>query len=413
MSGRLQKYQDRCVRIIESKGGKMLSPYVGASIKILIQCQFPSHPPWLVVPTGITSKGSWCPLCGKENIAEEICRLAFIEAFCALFERTRKLKCMQGLELDGYNDELKLAFEYNGRQHYMQIDMFHKNSNIFLAQQKRDRLKAQLCLENGIELVVIPYTVEHMDIRAYIRKLLKRTWYILPKETTDEEFMSDLCILPREIRHYKEIVDIVEHSDPPKGMVLSKRYITNSIHMEFKCNVEEHPPFNATPDMIKSGSWCRKCGKESAGKKIRATDDSIQKRLDVCGWTYLGDAGWSQTPGKKRKRLIKIRRCDNVDHRIYTFLLDNLTHCIKQGAQCEDCADLKETEDIQRRLDTCGWKLISKEWRTDPSSGKRQRKVQLRKCSNENHRVYGMCKAQFNVYLKFHTPCTDCEKEKL
>ena len=42
------------------------------------------------------------------------------------------------LELDCFNDSLKLAVEYNGAQHYKYIPFFHKNKEAFLNQKYRD-----------------------------------------------------------------------------------------------------------------------------------------------------------------------------------------------------------------------------------------------------------------------------------
>ena len=49
------------------------------------------------------------------------------------------------LELDGYNHKLRLAFEYNGYQHYDYPNVFHKTREEFYKQRERDRLKAELC----------------------------------------------------------------------------------------------------------------------------------------------------------------------------------------------------------------------------------------------------------------------------
>lgn len=74
------------------------------------------------------------------------------------------------LELDCYNADLKLAFEYNGRQHYEFVPHFHKNKEAFRNQQYRDVMKHKKCQENGITLITIPYTVKHIE--EYIRQQL-------------------------------------------------------------------------------------------------------------------------------------------------------------------------------------------------------------------------------------------------
>lgn len=77
------------------------------------------------------------------------------------------------LELDCYNDELKLAVEYNGMQHYKYMPFFHKNKETFQNQKYRDHMKRDLCIKNGIKLIEVPYTVKIQDIENYIKKELK------------------------------------------------------------------------------------------------------------------------------------------------------------------------------------------------------------------------------------------------
>lgn len=60
------------------------------------------------------------------------------------------------MELDMYSDKLKLAVEFNGYQHYTFPNRFHKTREEFDAQVRRDRVKVERCLREGILLVSIP-----------------------------------------------------------------------------------------------------------------------------------------------------------------------------------------------------------------------------------------------------------------
>jgi hypothetical protein len=82
------------------------------------------------------------------------------------------------LELDCYNDELKLAVEYNGIQHYKQIPYFHKTRDAFNNQKYRDYIKRDLCKKNGIILIEVPYTVKTENIQRYLIDQLKKLGYI-------------------------------------------------------------------------------------------------------------------------------------------------------------------------------------------------------------------------------------------
>jgi len=75
----------------------------------------------------------------------------------------------ENLELDIYNEDLRLAVEYNGKQHYEYNRHFHRGSNDrFQNQQYRDLIKQQLCRDQGIYLIVVPYSIKPEDIPAFL-----------------------------------------------------------------------------------------------------------------------------------------------------------------------------------------------------------------------------------------------------
>lgn len=60
------------------------------------------------------------------------------------------------LELDGYCEKLQLAFECNGPQHYI-ICHFARTQEKLDYNQANDRRKKELCEENNIYLIIVPY----------------------------------------------------------------------------------------------------------------------------------------------------------------------------------------------------------------------------------------------------------------
>lgn len=78
------------------------------------------------------------------------------------------------LEIDCYNDELKLGVEYDGIGHYKYTPFFHKNKEAFYNQKYRDELKNRMCKDNGIILIRVPYTVKHEDIEEYLVNELRK-----------------------------------------------------------------------------------------------------------------------------------------------------------------------------------------------------------------------------------------------
>jgi hypothetical protein len=82
------------------------------------------------------------------------------------------------LELDCFNEELKIGIEYQGIQHYKYIERFHHTKDAFQNGKYRDYMKKQLCKENGIHLIEIPYTLKLDKIGSVlvnkIDKILKK-----------------------------------------------------------------------------------------------------------------------------------------------------------------------------------------------------------------------------------------------
>jgi hypothetical protein len=72
------------------------------------------------------------------------------------------------LELDGYNEELKLGFEYNGHQHYLFPSKYITRPHDFIRMQERDLLKQKLCTQHNVKLIIIPYTIEINQMYDFI-----------------------------------------------------------------------------------------------------------------------------------------------------------------------------------------------------------------------------------------------------
>lgn len=76
------------------------------------------------------------------------------------------------LELDIYNDNLKIAVEYNGIQHYRWPNFTRQSKEAFIAQVRRDNYKIEQCDKNNVYLIVVPYTVPEHLLHNYIKNRL-------------------------------------------------------------------------------------------------------------------------------------------------------------------------------------------------------------------------------------------------
>jgi hypothetical protein len=72
------------------------------------------------------------------------------------------------MEIDCYNEELRMGVEYNGIQHYQWPNFTKQTYDQFINQTRRDALKVDLCEKNGVYLITVPYTIPHHVIPEYL-----------------------------------------------------------------------------------------------------------------------------------------------------------------------------------------------------------------------------------------------------
>ncbi|MFX1494385.1 MAG: hypothetical protein ACFFBZ_08910 [Promethearchaeota archaeon] len=72
------------------------------------------------------------------------------------------------------NSHLRIAFEFQGPQHYQFLPFFHYTYDDLLDQKRWDKETYNLCKANRIYLIVIPYTLRFDRIQDHIVKEYKR-----------------------------------------------------------------------------------------------------------------------------------------------------------------------------------------------------------------------------------------------
>lgn len=110
--------------------------------------------------------GKRCPHCNVYKNEEE-CREILEKITGKKFKRCRPIFLVKKengnrMELDGYCEELKMAFEYDGEQHFKPQPFFGGEKK-FQQLTKNDRLKDELCLKNDIILIRIPYFIKDKE----------------------------------------------------------------------------------------------------------------------------------------------------------------------------------------------------------------------------------------------------------
>lgn len=250
-----------------SFGGRCLSKeYVNSKSHIHWRCA-EGHE-WKAKPDHVL-KGHWCPICSS-GVSERICR-ALLEKMTGVQFMKARPKWLRNerdgqMELDGFAPSLGLAFEYHGHQHYQLVPFFHANPEEFSQRQEDDKLRRQLCRENGITLLEVPHYIPHDKLQEYLAKKLDSLKRGLIRDHTPVKIRQLGVWLRKNLEEMQSI------AAARGGKLLSKFYINSVTKLRWRC-AEGHT-WEAIPNSIKRGGWCRKCGfKRSAIKRAHTIDE--------------------------------------------------------------------------------------------------------------------------------------------
>lgn len=273
-----KKTYKKLLNLINLHGGKLLTSienFNGCFDKINIICEL-NHE-FLSNYESIT-KGIWCPTCLSINnqVKEPICRRIFEFLLNVKFEKIRPEWLRYNgykLELDGYNEEIKTAFEVNGIQHYKQIDWF-KNHDLNY-QIKKDKFKEKICKQKEIILIIIPYNVGLYKLFDYIKEeCIKHNLKI-----NNNEMPKDIMKLNNEKDEiYKKIIN---KCGELKGKCFDNQCIPSEL-MTFECKYR-HKFKRYAQDLLKNNNWCKRCKTYENKPIIELDKDShiIKKYINI------------------------------------------------------------------------------------------------------------------------------------
>jgi hypothetical protein len=110
----------------------------------------------------------WCPECDQAK-GEVETRELFEKITGKPFTKKKSIFTNKRMELDGYNDEMKIGFEHQGIQHYQYVPFFHDNDmSNFEKQLERDQIKREECKSIGIYLIEVSYTLKGKEKEDFI-----------------------------------------------------------------------------------------------------------------------------------------------------------------------------------------------------------------------------------------------------
>lgn len=236
---------EELARIAESRGGKLVSTeYHGWNVKLEFDDAAGNR--FSSTPNNVKS-GQWSPHEGL--VSEPVCRQAVEHLLGAKFpSRWDVVRRPNGnkLQLDGYNDTLKVAFEYQG--------FFHGREDV----QVRDADKRVACTELGILLIEVQefragsgyqsdYVLEH--VKSAIVDAFASSARNLPLLCRDG-FVVDLSRINHCIRMREEVAALAEQRG---GRLVSVEYVDSVTKLQFSDEADRL--FLLSPDALKQGQW--------------------------------------------------------------------------------------------------------------------------------------------------------------
>jgi hypothetical protein len=265
-----------CKKIAKDRGGQCLSEkYEGNKKPLKWKCA--NGHIWKAAFGNIKNQNQWCPLCNV-FIGEEITRKIMEHIFKKKFEKVKPSWLLNNngncMELDGYNDNLKIGFEYQGKQHYEIVPNFKIDDQKLKKIKENDFLKKILCKKRGIILITIPYWISYNEIQQYIKDQYKKlTGYKIATE-------YDIDHKTFEIQS-KKLLKMKDLAEKHGGQCHSKVYINDKTKLQWMC--KNGHTWETTPSVIKRGHWCKKCATKKIGDSYRHNIEDMFKLAKMLG----------------------------------------------------------------------------------------------------------------------------------
>jgi hypothetical protein len=258
--------------LVASRGGRVERIFgngVWSGLHTRIEVSCADGHKWPVTGDNLVHAGSWCPEC--QNKGELIARAIFEATFGAKFPKSKPAwlfaETGHRLELDGYCESLRLAFEYQGPHH------FHRDDT-----KTTDALKRGACARHGVQLVEIEAVKRPFPVKNVLAKVTL---------ALQSYGLGVTPILPA-IDIFARALNLLRGLATEKGgSLFSTTYLGSEPH-EWWCGSSEHAPFWAEPWRVRKGSWCPSCaGNRSLGiHGLRAWGNSVG--LDLIDGDYAG-----------------------------------------------------------------------------------------------------------------------------
>ena len=211
----------------------------------------------------------FCSKCEPRYRRQEYTRFVFQQLTEKRFHLHRNLDWLRDdrgerncIELDGYNEELSIAFEYDGGQHVNRVEEWHDETQ-FANQQRKDKLKDTLCKEKGVVLIRIGHELKIDEIEGYVTAELQKNG------------LGHLIVGTVDNSNYRSIVtdellrEAREYAEERGGECRSELILTASDPVTFYCPIHDHEWTVTLSSLRNKPSWCYHCSQEANVERLR------------------------------------------------------------------------------------------------------------------------------------------------
>lgn len=263
-NGVIIKYMKQdAINVANKYGGKLLSDnFLNSSTVLEWECV--NNHPFKKSLKAIIQNNCFCKQCNTPYKSEEICRSVFEALFNTKFPKFRSNWLVNDknvkLELDGYCEELGLAFEHHGEYHFKEIPYFNKNKtlqNII----KNDKEKLEICNMQGVYIIYIDQLFKLTKINTLIPTIIDKcklfNIIIKNNDININEIIKNVAtkidVNNKYLEKAKNIAIIKE------GECLDTEYINAKHKMTWKCKFGHI--WKADYDHVRTETWCKLCSK--------------------------------------------------------------------------------------------------------------------------------------------------------
>lgn len=213
---------------------------------------------------------TFCTTC-NQNWGEGVCRSVLEYVFESSFPKIRPkdMRSPKGrpLELDCYNERLKIALEHNGMHHY-KPQKNRGGREALVLQRKHDKIRREYCVRKGIALLTVP-EVGSLTPLNQLTKVIANDLIINGREVPSK--LKDLNIEALEIKTGRDYyVEEVKRAAKDLELKILEQIKGAEDPIKVLCSEGHTTP--KTPRSITSGQKCAQCRLTKISKSVTLSD---------------------------------------------------------------------------------------------------------------------------------------------